>query len=123
MKQIAQHSARLDLDRASDSVTNAQTALNLAESNVRARASGNSAVSDGAGPRSSATGKVAKAVVDIVKITAESINSGEGCASIFDDFVSSASAASDKYVKEPGLSLIKSCITAKQVETGKAQPS
>jgi hypothetical protein len=119
-KQIAQYAARLDVDRSTDAVSHAQTALELAESAVRAQASGSASVGQGLGPRSSATAEVARAVVDIVKITTGSINKGEGCAGVFDDFINSQTSASDKYTKEPGLGLINSSLNEKNVETLKA---
>jgi hypothetical protein len=120
-KQISQYSARLDLARLTDSVEHAQTALELAERNVRAQASGSALVGDGsAGRASTATEKVAQAVVDIVTITTASINTGEGCASIFDDFINSNGSAGSKYDRDPGKSLMSYCLKEKRVETEKA---
>lgn len=110
--KLAEATARQESARTYAMVRHAQTALELAESNVRAQAAAVAAVGQGQGPRSSATSDVANAVVKIVETVTSAIGVGETCASLRDTLITGDDKQFTRLTGEGGIALLKACAVA-----------
>lgn len=110
--RLVEATARQDAARTAANVSYAKTAIELAQSNVRAQALATTAAGQGQGPRASATSDVANAVVEIVKNITSAIGTGETCASLRDTLITGTQEQFNRLTGKGGRALLAACAVA-----------